>query len=171
MSRERCGTLIWRTDHWAVKVTLSTKPLIRHSFHFDPNVTRAQARATGKLYSIQATEVTLPHLAELLSGKRTDSFASEFAELGESFETYSARWLKSPERKKLASWTDDESKMRVHIRPAFVTFNGGRVALATGPIRQVAPPHKKEVVFHNDQLPRPQAIPTKTGAYTRSRRT
>src|SRR5260370_25010156 len=152
MSRERCRPLIWRPDHWAVKVTLSTKPLIRHSFHFDPNVTRAQARATGKLYSFQAKEGTLPHLAELLSGKRTDSFASEFAELGESFETYSARWLKSPERKKLASWTDDESKMRVHIRPAFVTFNGGRVALARGAVPQGAPPHLKEGGVSIDQL-------------------
>src|SRR5262249_28273230 len=102
MPRTRTGTVFWSVDHWAVKVTLSTKPIIRHTFHFDPKVTKGQAKATGKLYSAQAKDGTLPHLAELLMGKRSESFAADFAELGESFETYSNRWLESPERKKLA---------------------------------------------------------------------
>jgi hypothetical protein len=141
-----------------------SEPVIRHLFHFDPKVTKAQARATGKLYSGQAKEGTLPHLAELLAGKRSDSFVADFAELGESFEVYSNRWLESPEREKLASWSDDESRLRVHIRPTLVTFNGQRVPLAKVPIRQVSPLNIKEFVFHIDQLARQGKMATKTGA-------
>ena len=48
MPRERTGNLFWADDHWAVRVTICTDPVIRHRFHFEPAITKPQ-RAVRRL--------------------------------------------------------------------------------------------------------------------------
>ena len=125
MPKERIGTIEWKGDHWAVRVTICSKPLVRPWFHCHPSIGEAEARAVAKAHADMVKAGTLPFLQNLHLGSCPKNITIPLAVrsgesevvggTGELVWEYIDRWIKS--RQNLSSVSDDESRMRCWVVP------------------------------------------------------
>jgi integrase len=115
--------------------------------------TLERAEAARREIAKQCIDKTLPHLAELIAGKK--AFAIESAVLAEAGMTVRqfARdlWLKSPTRTKLAACGDNESALRVHVLETPVEYRSASVPFGDIPLSHVVSEHLVELVYALDQ--------------------